>query len=345
MLQPQQAKNQAKDFADLRNILGAFVTGVTVVTTFDNQGRPRGLTANSFTSVSLNPALILVCIGEAAASHSVFTACRRFAVNILTERQQIVSALFASQSPDKFKRVEWTKSAGGSPLLDGSLAWIDCRLHTRMPFGDHAILVGEVTGYSAGAGGRPLGYFRGGYVRFGLEQDAMDAYRRAHPVLGCIVDDGDRLLLCSDASGQWSVPLSNMAGGAQSGRGALKAVLENIGAEVDFSFIYSLFGVDDGEPTHIIYRGLLKNSRRLGRGAQSNARLFRADEIPWEKISLAPFRQMLKRYVAERHSERFGIYAESDSGGQVAVLESQPQPWASYTDTNMRNGRPAAGEE
>ncbi|MDD9874622.1 MAG: flavin reductase [Gammaproteobacteria bacterium] len=345
MLQPRQAKNQAKDFADLRNILGAFVTGVTVVTTVDNQGRPRGLTANSFTSVSLNPALILICIGENAASYAAFTACKRFAVNILSERQKPVSALFASKSPDKFKRVGWTKSPGGSPLLDHSLAWLDCRLHALMPVGDHAILVGEVAGYSAGAGGRPLGYFRGGYVRFGLEQDAMDAYRRAQPVLGCIVDDGDRLLLCSDASGQWSVPLSNMAGGAQSGKGALRAVLENIGAEVDFSFIYSLFGVHDGEPTHIIYRGLLKNSQRLRRGAQSNARLFRADEIPWEKIALAPFRQMLRRYVAERHSERFGIYAESDAGGQVAVLESQPQPWASYTNTNMSNGRSAAGKK
>ncbi|MDD9858534.1 MAG: flavin reductase [Gammaproteobacteria bacterium] len=345
MLQPRQAKNQAKDFADLRNILGAFVTGVTVVTTVDNQGRPRGLTANSFTSVSLNPALILICIGESAASYAAFTACKRFAVNILSERQKPVSALFASKSPDKFKRVGWTKSPGGSPLLDHSLAWLDCRLHALMPVGDHAILVGEVAGYSAGAGGRPLGYFRGGYVRFGLEQDAMDAYRRAQPVLGCIVDDGDRLLLCSDASGQWSVPLSNMAGGAQSGKGALRAVLENIGAEVDFSFIYSLFGVHDGEPTHIIYRGLLKNSQRLRRGAQSNARLFRADEIPWEKIALAPFRQMLRRYVAERHSERFGIYAESDAGGQVAVLESQPQPWASYTNTNMSNGRSAAGKK
>lgn len=344
MLQPQQAKHQAKDFAGLRNILGAFVTGVTVVTTFDHQGRPRGLTANSFTSVSLNPALILVCIGEDAASYSAFTACTRFAVNILSERQQPVSALFASKSPDKFKRVRWTKSAGGSPLLEDSLAWLDCRLHTLMPFGDHAIVVGEVTGYSAGAG-RPLGYFRGGYVRFGLEQDAMDAYRRAEPVLGCIADDGDRLLLCPDASGQWSVPLSNMAGGALSGKGALKTVLETIGAEVDFSFIYSLFGVDGGEPTYIIYRGLLKNSRPLRRGAQSGARLFRADEIPWEKISPAPFRQMLKRYVAERHSERFGIYAESDCGGQVAVLESQPQPWASYTHLNLRNGRSAAGKK
>lgn len=329
----------------MRNVLGAFVTGVTVVTTFDHQGRPRGLTANSFTSVSLNPALILVCIDEGAASYSAFTACKRFAVNILSERQQPVSALFASKSPDKFKRVRWTKSAGGSPLLEHSLAWIDCRLHTLMPFGDHAILVGEVAGCEAGAGERPLGYFRGGYVRFGLEQDAMHAYRRAEPVLGCIVDDGDRLLLCPDASGRWSVPLSNMAGGALSGKSALKTVLENIGAEVDFSFIYSLFGVHDGEPTYIIYRGLLKNPQRLRRGAQSGARLFRADDIPWERISLAPFRQMLKRYVAERHSERFGIYAESDSGGQVAVLESQPQPWASYTGLTPRSGRPAAGKE
>jgi len=340
MLEPRTPPSES--CADLRNTLGAFVTGVTVATTVDAAGRPRGLTANSFTSVSLNPALILVCISESAASYAAFAACKRFAVNILSERQRHVSALFASQSPDKFRRVRWTMSRGGAPLLDDSLAWLDCRLHTLIPCGDHAIVVGEVTGYSADAG-RPLGYFRGGYVRFGLEQDAFDAYRRADSALGCIVDDGDGLLLCRTASGGWPVPLSTMAGDGRSGKDALNAALAGIGAEADLSFIYSVFG---GAPTYIIYRGWLK---RLRGGASDRARLFRPDEIPWDAIPGDAFRHMLERYVAERDSARFGIYAESDCGGQVAVLKNQPQPWAAYfnpvRDANAGDSRPAAAEE
>jgi len=326
--QPQPAgKTAGADYADLRNALGAFVTGVTVATTIDAQGRPRGLTANSFTSVSLNPALILVCIGEGAASYSAFTACERFAVNILSERQRHVSALFASQSADKFEQVQWTMSPGGAPLLNDSLSWLDCRLHTAIPCGDHAIVVGEVTDYSTGAG-RPLGYFRGGYVRFGLAQDAVDAYRRAQAALGCIVDDGEGLLLCRGATGAWSVPLSTMADAGASGKDALNAALDKIGAEVDLSFIYSIFG---DRPAYIIYRGRLKSLRPR---APHRARLFRPDEIPWDDLPDEPFRNMLKRYVAERDSERFGIYAESDAGGQVAVLENHPQPWTTYAATD-----------
>lgn len=342
MLQPQSPAGETggETFADLRHTLGAFVTGVTVATTVDPQGRPRGLTANSFTSVSLNPALILFCIGESAASYSAFAACERFAVNILSERQRHVSALFASQSAHKFHRVAWRMSPGGAPLLDDSIAYLDCRLRMLTPCGDHAIVVGEVTGYAAGAG-RPLGYFRGGYVRFGLEQDAVDAWR-AESVLGCIVDDGDGLLLCRTASG-WSVPLSTMAGGELTGKDALRDALDGIGAEADLAFVYSLFG---NRPAYIIYRGWLKNLRRPpGPGAVVDARMFRPEDIPWADIPGAPFRTMLQRYVAERRSARFGIYAESDGGGRVAALDGGPQPWATYVNADAHDNGTAGAEQ
>ena len=96
-----------RDPAALRSALGQFATGVTIVTTLDGAGRRVGLTANSFTSVSLDPPLLLVCIGKAASSCATFSKARHFAVNILAEDQKHVSGAFASKRPDKFADVSW----------------------------------------------------------------------------------------------------------------------------------------------------------------------------------------------------------------------------------------------
>jgi len=175
----------------------------------------------------------------------------------------------------------------------------------------------------------------------------MDACRRTQVVLGCIVDDGDGLLLCRTAEGAWSIPLSTMADGDKSGKDALRCVLDTIGAEADLSFVYSIFdgALSDGAVTYIIYRGRLNSLRGTSRHACNSVRLFHPDEIPWDDIPDNAFRNMLGRYVAERGSERFGIYAESDGGGQVAVLENHPQPWASYATPDARNSRPVAIEK
>ena len=111
------------DRLELRKALGSFVTGVTVATTIDAEGRPRGLTANSFTSVSLDPPLVLVCVGSSAASHSAFHGCARFAVNVLSQKQQEASMLFASKAPDKFQRTAWRPGTGGMPILHDALGW------------------------------------------------------------------------------------------------------------------------------------------------------------------------------------------------------------------------------
>lgn len=155
---------QSADPAALRRTLGAFMTGVTVVTARDGDGRPRGLTANSFTSVSLEPPLVLICIGTAAASCAVFQTAASFAINILAEDQVETSSLFASKRPDKFEMVDWTQIRNGTPVLDANLAWLDCDVHERQLLGDHLVLVGRVVDFGRGAG-RPLGFFGGAYVQ------------------------------------------------------------------------------------------------------------------------------------------------------------------------------------
>lgn len=157
------------DPAELRQVLGCFVTGVTVVTTLEPGGAPRGFTANSFTSVSLDPPLVLVCVGRKATSHDVFTAGGGFAVNILSHGQQEVSARFASRGADKFAGLAWRPGQGGGALLEGSLAWLDCRLERVIPAGDHSILLGEVLDLGR-APLQPLAWCRGRYLPpFALE--------------------------------------------------------------------------------------------------------------------------------------------------------------------------------
>lgn len=151
------------DPRELRHVLGCFVTGVTVVTTLEQGLQPRGFTANSFTSVSLDPPLVLVCIGRGAASHDAFAGGSGFAVNILSDAQQHVSARFASKTHDKFGGLAWHQGRGGGLVLDGSLAWLDCRLERVIPAGDHSILLGEVLDFGR-RDLQPLAWCRGRYL-------------------------------------------------------------------------------------------------------------------------------------------------------------------------------------
>lgn len=153
----------AMDPRALRRALGSFVTGVTVVTTLDGEGRPRGLTANSFTSVSLDPPLVLVCIAQASSSCAVFAACGGFAVNVLGEEQRPLCDRFAARSADRFAGVAWAAGATGAPRLEGSLASLDCSVHGRVPAGDHMILIGRIEDYAVRPG-RPLVFGQGGYM-------------------------------------------------------------------------------------------------------------------------------------------------------------------------------------
>ncbi|RDJ20307.1 flavin reductase [Bosea caraganae] len=132
------------DAKELRRVLGAFVTGVTVVTTIDETGRAWGLTANSFSSVSLEPPLVLWSQSRRSPSHAAFAASACFAVNILAEDQIALSNRFATSGIDKFSGVETDPGMDGLPLLRGCSAWLECKVVSQMPGGDHTIFVGEV---------------------------------------------------------------------------------------------------------------------------------------------------------------------------------------------------------
>lgn len=153
------------DLRTLRDALGCFATGVTVVTCRGDGGTPVGLTANSFTSVSLDPPLLLVCLAKRALAAAALIDAAHFAVNVLHTGQQPASMTFASRHDDRFGMTAWTAGDDGAPLLRESLSVFECARHAVHDGGDHWILVGEVRRARFEPQLDPLLYFRGSYRR------------------------------------------------------------------------------------------------------------------------------------------------------------------------------------
>jgi len=149
----------------LRDALGCFATGVTVVTCLKPDGAPTGLTVNSFTSVSLDPPLLLVCLAKPAASAVTLIEASHFAVNVLQTGQQPASIRFSTRDEDRFGTTPWSCGEAGAPILKDSLGVFECERHAVYDGGDHHILVGQVVKASFDAGLDPLLYFRGRYRR------------------------------------------------------------------------------------------------------------------------------------------------------------------------------------
>ena len=156
--------------ADLRFALSHFATGITLVTARDQARRPHGITVNSFTSVSLDPPLVLYCLGKSAFHFDVFADAEAFAVNVLSADGQALSDRFAREAEDDFEGLAVTELVTGSPVLADCLAVLDCEREAIHEAGDHLIVVGrvmalQVPGGPEAGGTEPLLYYRSGYRR------------------------------------------------------------------------------------------------------------------------------------------------------------------------------------
>ena len=148
--------------AAFRELLGRFATGVTVVTTINTDRAPIGMTANSVTSVSLEPPLVLICVNQDSAMHGAMTQAAGFVINVLASDQENLSRHFAGSAGDRFSGIGYRSGPHGAPVLEGVLAHIECTRDSSIEAGDHTIFVGLVTGGTAESG-RPLIFYRGGY--------------------------------------------------------------------------------------------------------------------------------------------------------------------------------------
>lgn len=157
--------NSQIDPRDFRNALGTYATGVTIITAAAPDGKPYGLTCNSFASVSLNPPLVLWSLVVYSSSLTIFQNASHFAVNVLGASQQALANKFAKSSDDKFTGVDWTPGLGNAPVLAESVANFQCRSVNRYYGGDHVIFLGAVEAYTYNAK-EPLLFARGAFGRF-----------------------------------------------------------------------------------------------------------------------------------------------------------------------------------
>jgi flavin reductase (DIM6/NTAB) family NADH-FMN oxidoreductase RutF len=147
---------------DFRRACGRFATGVTIASVLDASGTPHGLTVSSFTSVSLSPPLVLICLGHEVSAIGHFRQASYFGINVLREDQQDLSRTFARKGFDRFDGLDWQPGETGVPLIPLALANIECQVFARHTAGDHDILIGEMVAART-APGEPLIYFASHY--------------------------------------------------------------------------------------------------------------------------------------------------------------------------------------
>src|SRR5437660_924691 len=156
--------------AEFRKAMGAFATGVTIITV-DLDSEVHGMTANAFTSVSLDPMLVLVCVDHSTRTHAHLHAKKRFGINVLCEDQKAISEYYARPERTHERAQEeagasFERTAHGTPMLSGALAYLECRLHSAQDAGDHTIFIAEVEDVVIRRG-EPLLFFRGKYRKVG----------------------------------------------------------------------------------------------------------------------------------------------------------------------------------
>ncbi len=155
------------DAAAIRTVVGHYATGVAIITALDGD-EPVGMACNSFTSVSLDPALVLFCAAKSSSTWPRIQAAQKWAANILEEDGEEICRLFAQKGADRFAHLSYTTGRTGAPLLDQAIAFVDCETVAEHDAGDHVIVVGRALELGYASEGKPLLFYRGGYGRFDI---------------------------------------------------------------------------------------------------------------------------------------------------------------------------------
>lgn len=299
------------DSKQLRAAFSSYMTGVTVVTARSADGTLVGFTANSFTSVSLDPPLLLVCPGKHLSSFSVFETCDTFAVNVLNESQESVSNEFAKSKGDRFANVSWTLDTNACPIIDGCSARFSCRVHSREVMGDHLLLVGELVefDYSDIPG---LGYCSNGYFTLSKEREANAV---ASPTgltgfTGALIEcDGQLLVSSMDES--ISVP-TIIISDSQGARSTLLAHYQSLGINISIGPVYSVYDDVANGRRYTYFTAKTESLETGGLGVFGDIA-----GLPLLKIADAAQREMVKRFQNEYVSQVFGLYLGDVERGEV----------------------------
>ncbi|MDE0347433.1 MAG: flavin reductase family protein [Boseongicola sp.] len=300
------------DPSALRDAFGGFMTGVTVVTTREPDGAALGFTANSFSSVSLDPPMLLVCSGRSLSSHDVFATCAHFAVSVLAEGQEDVSNVFASFKGDRFARIAHAPDANGIPVIDGAVAKFSCRRVRSIPGGDHTILLGEVTGFTH-SDGLGLGYARGRYFSLGLERAAVFADSTRRIVAAALIEQDGHVLLEETPGGMRPPQFEFEA------QGNLRAALEaRLAGSVTLGSAYSIF---DDRQTNTHYTCFLAQATQ---GCALEGRLVPIDSLAGLTFETPAIAALCTRFALEYGTRDFTLYVGDEASGDRHEISKEP---------------------
>lgn len=293
----------------LRDAFGTFMTGVTVVTTMA-EGKPLGFTANSFSSVSLEPPLLLVSIAKASANYAAFTAAKGFAINVLAEDQREVSNTFARPVADRFGMVDWQQGPHGAPVLSGVSGWFDCAMHQVIEAGDHALLIGRIEAFSANTTSG-LGYYRGSY----FTATASAVAPGPDVVISAIIEKEGTVLLIDDGFGGLTLPTAKV--GRDGATAALTRLLDGLHLQASPGFIYSVFEDVARGHQHIAFRCPCTG------GTPAKGAFVDLAPDSLGDITDPALRIMLDRLAEETLHGNFGIYFGNQTSGRVAKVAGE----------------------
>jgi len=304
---------------NLRQALGSFPTGVTVVSCLDKNKNPLGFTANSFTSVSLDPQLISICIDKESFNIDSFSITKHFAVSVLSEDQQSISTTFATPNEDRFQNVEWRTEDTGSPIIENAVAWFDCNTRQVIDAGDHLILIGEIIAFDSSPK-TPLMYLRGNYVNLGLEQKMLLAMENENTkiVVGAIIEWHKKVFLLKDKTNKSLYFPSASRLGHIDDNDSLLGILKNLKISINEHYLFSVFEKAEDKTSLIYYRAQVKEALE-----DMDDYFYPFDDIPFDKLSDEASRIMLKRYIKERELNAFGIFVGKESEGKVEAISKK----------------------
>ena len=309
-------KNRSRN---LRQALGSFPTGVTVVSCLDKNNNPLGFTANSFTSVSLDPQLISICIDKESFNIDIFSITEHFAVSILSESQQSISTTFATPNEERFKDIDWRSEDTGSPIISNAVAWFDCKTEQVVDAGDHLILIGKIISFDSSPK-TPLMYLRGNYVNLGLEQKMLLAMENENTeiIVGAIIEWRKKVFLLKNKNnGSLNFPSASRLGHIED-KQSLLGVLKNLNISINEHYLFSVFEKAEDKTSLIYYRAQAKEEVTALKDS-----FYDFDAIPFDKLTDEASRIMLKRYIKERELNAFGIFVGKESEGKVEAISKE----------------------
>lgn len=292
----------------LRDAFGAFVTGVTIVTTRDEAGKPVGFTANSFTSVSLDPPLLLICLARTSRNFATMTGAKNFAVNIVSEGQKDLSNTFARPVEDRFAAATWSDAPAGSPVFADVAAWFECSMQEVIEAGDHVILLGRIDAFE-NSGLNGLGYARGGYFTPMLAAKALSAAAEGEIAVGAVLERRGEIYLVGED--MLSLPGCVVTGGDPVA--ALTARLEELtGLPVRTGFLYSVYENKADGRQHIVYHALAD-----GDDAPRQGRFLLPGALASAKFDSGATADIVNRFALESSIGNFGVYVGNETAGRV----------------------------